>query len=973
MKTEKLRLWVDGQCLQTLSRMRGIGRYVQEFLVELAANRDDVDLHISLNAAMPQEAVAARDYLQNWLAPENIHVWHGVSEGPEHRFGYTKRRQLSEIALRYHVAELAPDVALSASPFEEGLAVPLLPANTLSIPTASIFYDAIPLRFPKQYLTNPRIKDYYKRRLDAHKAFDLNLCISEFSRQELRTLLGKDNSVNISAGVSNHFLKLLCSNCNNIRQQNTLLYVGGFDWRKNVRRVIDAIGLLESELRQSIEFLVVGDIDKLIADQLKAQWIKLGLPVNHLRLIGHVSDRSLANYYRSVSVVIQPSLMEGFGLTALEAILSGALVIASRAGALPEIVVDDNWLFDPTDVSDIAHHIQHAFKAVLGGGGLTPSAKEHANSFTWQKTVDISVRALKEIAEKRTQETDTLRITEHEQRVVEALADLKLPIELKTGCLSRAEKLTDHHAPRLIVDATATIISNAGTGIQRVVTQICQNIGNGCDHDNSFHPVIAFSASDEAWYAVPNGDLKLTPTDVLKHNEKLFFKQRDHILMLDSSWAFYPYHTRSLTYGRLRGSQVTTCLYDLVPLKVPGFTSRGMPDIFERWFKAALVYSTGFICISKAVADELIALLESINFPKPLNIGYWPLGADFSFEAANDTNQSDRLNKRLSFLMVGTIEPRKGHRVALDAFDLLWEQGIDVQLTIIGKLGWNAQRLVDRIHNHPEWGKRLFWNDRVSDTELQAYYADSDCLIASSFAEGFGLPIVEAGHFGKPVIASDIPVFKEVASKSHFARFFETGNAVSLANVIETFVNNDRNLAGDCTEISSWGNWLESASALKDVLLNQKWYHIYQPKEPRYFSSINDAVDIRLREPIAIKDRLFDLALQDGPLSGDAPEHDRYVVKLTNRSNTIWSSLGIDGGRYGLKLGVRLLGQDGLVLAEGPRTQIPFALVPDETIIIPIEFPANWKISNGSTVHIELVQDGVAWWGNPIVISNKNM
>lgn len=113
--------------------------------------------------------------------------------------------------------------------------------------------------------------------------------------------------------------------------------------------------------------------------------------------------------------------------------------------------------------------------------------------------------------------------------------------------------------------------------------------------------------------------------------------------------------------------------------------------------------------------------------------------------------------------MVGTIEPRKGHRVALDALDLLWQRGIDVRLTIVGKLGWNARKFVERLQVHPEWNVRLFWDSQATDDQLQGYYADADCLIASSFAEGFGLPIVEAGHFGKPVIASDIPVFREVA------------------------------------------------------------------------------------------------------------------------------------------------------------------------------------------------------------------
>src|SRR5690606_14083873 len=147
--------------------------------------------------------------------------------------------------------------------------------------------------------------------------------------------------------------------------------------------------------------------------------------------------------------------------------------------------------------------------------------------------------------------------------------------------------------------------------------------------------------------------------------------------------------------------------------------------------QAALTYSTGFVCISRAVADEFIDILKQIRFPRPLDIGYWPLGADFGpIHEADPQKASD--TDAPGFLMVGTIEPRKGHSVALDAFDLLWAQNIDVKLTIVGKVGWSAGHLIDRLENHPQWGRRLFWHRNASDAELGQQYASADCLIASS-------------------------------------------------------------------------------------------------------------------------------------------------------------------------------------------------------------------------------------------------
>src|SRR5688500_19295432 len=108
-----MHLWIDGQCLQTASRLRGIGRYVHELIRELVKSHPEVDVSISFNAALADEAIVARDAVAAWIKPVNIHVWHGNAEAGEALFGYTPQRQLSELALAHHVACLQPDIALS--------------------------------------------------------------------------------------------------------------------------------------------------------------------------------------------------------------------------------------------------------------------------------------------------------------------------------------------------------------------------------------------------------------------------------------------------------------------------------------------------------------------------------------------------------------------------------------------------------------------------------------------------------------------------------------------------------------------------------------------------------------------------------------------------------------------------------------------------------------------------------------------
>ncbi|QNQ62038.1 glycosyltransferase family 4 protein [Brucella sp. 6810] len=970
MKKEKIRLWVDGQCLQTASRMRGIGRYVQDFLAEIAENRQDVDLHVSLNAAMSDEAVSARDFLQKWISPERIHLWHGVVEGAEQVYGYSERRKLSEIALCYHVADIEPDVALSASPFEDNGAVPLAPIVPLNIPIASIFYDAIPLRFPDKYLTDTMTESYYNRRFSFYSKFDINLCISDFARNELIDLVGDNKSQNIGAGVSKEFLELLEKNDIGQRDLNTLLYVGGFDWRKNVPSVIDAIAMLNNPLRNKIKFVVVGDLGTTMESQLKHKWNTVGLPKENLYLVGHVSDRALVRFYQRASVVIQPSLMEGFGLTALEAILCDVPVIASKAGALPEIVVDKGRLFDPSNTSDIAQHIQRVFDEIADGKNISAEVKEHARSFTWQRTVSIALKVLKGVARSKPEQNVSSYKMLLEQQIVSKLKMLKLSDDLKAGCLSRSQMPADGN-PRLIIDVTSTVISNGGTGIQRVVTKICEQIANNTDDQIS--AVMAFSNTEDGWYSIPERTLNIRPTDITEKEYKISLNRNDNILMLDSSWPYFAQHSVSLKKARLLGCQVTSCLYDLVPLKASGFTRAGTPEIFSQWFRAALAYSTGFVCISKAVADELIALLHAIDFPKPLKIGFWPLGADFS-DASIPSEHGEKLHEqRPSFLLVGTLEPRKGHKVALDAFDELWRRGADVQLIIVGKLGWNASHLVGRMQSHPEWNRRLFWNSAATDSELRTYYEASDCLVSTSFAEGFGLPIVEAGYFGKPIIASDIPVFREVSSKSHYSLFFELGNAVALADTVEKFLNERRGATANTQSVQRWANWAESATALKKVVLNNDWYHVYQPREARYLANIAEVVNIRMTRPLEPHELQFELSFADGPLSAEADDEVRYIIKITNRSKVTWTSLGSPSGENAVNLAPRLFDRHGDLIGEGRRSSIPFVIVPHDTVYMSIEIPVSWAKHPGAKIHIELVQEGVAWWGSPVVISVETL
>lgn len=955
-----MRLWVDGQCLQTASRMRGIGRYVSELLRAIAEHHPEVDLSISFNAAMPDQALLAREAVSGIIRPENVHVWHGAAKTGEAIDGYTPERRLSELALSHHVNCLAPDVALSASPFEGAmdLAVPLLPGRGCTVPTAAIFYDAIPYRFKEHYLTGTEMSHYYQRRLELHSGFLANLCISDFSKAELQSILPNSLGVGISAGVSKEFIAAFDeSKIAGGKNDDFVLWVGGLDWRKNVETVVKAFALLPSDDFGFLRLVIAGDAPEYLFANLQKQWAELGLSPRRLTCLGHVSEEQLVGLYKQARLLVQPSLMEGFGLTTLEAIHCGTPVLASRSGALPEVVGYDDYLFDPNSHTELAGKI----RLVLQGGPQLTKAlkgmKKHAARFNWKTSSNAAVDALIPLKKSSIRRPD---LPTNRAEIALQCKMESLDSDIAANLFALAEPFP-FETRRLLVDATSTVRVDHKSGIQRVVKRICASLAaSGETYGNERHFV--FCDDDSGWRAC-DGKTLAKPA---KNGPSLRVPGGDLLLMLDSSWEFHALHRKSLRACRLRGGDVVSCLYDTVPLQSSAFCDPGMPIVFAEWFRTALTYSTGFVCISKAVADELLSLLEAIRFPRPMKVGYWQLGADFATRPSTSRQEAaDAKERRPCFLMVGTLEPRKGHRVALGAFESLWANGADIELVIVGKVRWGTSHLVDRIRRHAEFGSRLHWHENASDGELSTLYDECDALIAASFAEGFGLPIVEAGHYGKPAIASDIPVFREVGKGAAAAHLFEMGDASALAATVDKFLKNKD--GGAMPPRLAWPSWADSAAQLEDVVLGQKWYKTYEPRVSKPFTPLSDLGHTVMAAPLTDAQRAHRIDLVEGPYRTDDGAASKIIVKLTNLSEIVWSSLGETDGRLGIALSYHTLGAAAESLSyDNARTHIPFVLAPGDTHYMAVNVPMLLIERGAEFVDIELVQEGVSWFGTPL-------
>jgi glycosyltransferase involved in cell wall biosynthesis len=276
---------------------------------------------------------------------------------------------------------------------------------------------------------------------------------------------------------------------------------------------------------------------------------------------------------------------------------------------------------------------------------------------------------------------------------------------------------------------------------------------------------------------------------------------------------------------RQQGVQVRFAVYDLLCVRMPQYFLPGDQEGFRPWLEV-VSESDGVMCISKSVADELEAWLAAhgLNRSRPFKIDWFHLGGDLDNSQPTRGMPDDaeavlgRLRAQPSFLMVGTLEPRKGHTQVLDAFEKLWLSGADVNLVIVGKQGWMAEDLVTRLRTHPELNRHLFWLEGISDEYLEKVYAASTCLIAASYGEGFGLPLIEAAQHKLPIIARDIPVFREVAGKHAF--YFQAADAQDLAESIQRWLALYRKGQHPKSDNMPWLTWRESAQKLSELLLD---------------------------------------------------------------------------------------------------------------------------------------------------------
>lgn len=386
----------------------------------------------------------------------------------------------------------------------------------------------------------------------------------------------------------------------------------------------------------------------------------------------------------------------------------------------------------------------------------------------------------------------------------------------------------------LLVDVSELVVRDAKNGIQRVVRSLLLEMLHNPPAGFRVEPVYAIASHEGYRYARRWTMTFLGAPAEGFADDVVEARHGDVFLALDLNHEIPLAQAKIYRQWRDLGVRTYFVVYDLLPVRLPQYFPPGAAQAHADWL-GVVAQADGALCISQAVADDLQTWLHEHPAQRtvPMHVAWFHLGCDLENSAPTQgmPEDADRLLAKLSarpaFLMVGTLEPRKGHAHALAAFEQLWRQGVEVNLVVVGKQGWMVDDLVHRLQTNTQVGHRLFWFPDASDAFLERIYAASTCLIAASEGEGFGLPLIEAARHGLPIIARDIPVFREVAGDHAF--YFNGQESLSLADAVQSWLQLDAGKLAPRSDAMPWLTWKQSAERLRQIILQNDWEMCAQP------------------------------------------------------------------------------------------------------------------------------------------------
>jgi glycosyltransferase involved in cell wall biosynthesis len=206
-------------------------------------------------------------------------------------------------------------------------------------------------------------------------------------------------------------------------------------------------------------------------------------------------------------------------------------------------------------------------------------------------------------------------------------------------------------------------------------------------------------------------------------------------------------------------SNIIVLIHDLIPVTYSDFSTADTTKKFNVSLKITSELAGRVIYNSKSTQQEAEAEFARLGRVPP------GLAAHLGVDLVAPPNMGEIGSNTTTFISLGTIEPRKNHVLLLE----IWQGFVRTmhpdqipELHIIGRRGWNNDKVFSILDNDPMMGKHVFEHNDLSDEAVRSRLAQCRALLFPSFVEGFGLPLIEAAALGVPIICGENDIYREI-------------------------------------------------------------------------------------------------------------------------------------------------------------------------------------------------------------------
>ena len=364
----------------------------------------------------------------------------------------------------------------------------------------------------------------------------------------------------------------------------------------------------------------------------------------------------------------------------------------------------------------------------------------------------------------------------------------------------------------IYLDVTGAATSRISTGIQRATRGIHRALLGQGDHDivplvwdNKGCSYASLSPLEKEYLERPFGkgfrslfwpgiqDQYLSPRGIRNHWSRPkrriarsgFLNKADTLLITDLCW-----DSRVdvwSDYASEPGLKVAI-FHDAMPLRIPG-QSFMWDGLFKKYVKGLALMDL-VICVSRESEEDLCSAWNGFGInAQPTKVITWPV----PFEGERPL--AEPLSGRPKLLYVSRLLRRKNHFELLEACEMLWKEGLEFSLDLIGTADAppDTIAIISRLAMLGLVRRPVRWLRHVSDLELSEAYRDCSFTVFPSRMEGFGLPILESLWYGKPVICGGNGALGEVSSDGG-CLIVDQNNPAALAEGIRCLLGNPAKL-----------------------------------------------------------------------------------------------------------------------------------------------------------------------------------